>query len=137
MTLQYSLVFAALLAETLSFLVLAFPAFGRAKARLVRWVTRQPAFQPLKTLVLVIWFLILVLFLDALNRSGELEGDWSPSDTGFRRLIVSNPRTQCSIRSPFPMPSKEKPLMVVLWGSKAPRWRTGMQNDSTPNATST
>ncbi|KAI9029347.1 B-cell receptor-associated protein 31-like-domain-containing protein [Hyaloraphidium curvatum] len=69
MTVVYSLAFAVLVAEIVTFVILAAPVLDAQKAKLVRWVTRQPAFQPMKTMLLVIWFLITVLFLDAFNRA--------------------------------------------------------------------
>lgn len=106
MTIQYTLAFAALVSEIAAFFVLAFPAFHHQKARLVRWVTRQPAFQPLKTLLLVIWFLILVLFLDALNRAGE-RMDWFPGLSCFPPVHLT------SVRPSFLFPPPAPPLQVI------------------------
>ena len=73
MTVPYNIAFAALAVEIGALFILMFPWFHSRKAALVKWAKRQPAFGPIKTLFMVIWFLMLVLFMDALNRTGEEE----------------------------------------------------------------
>jgi B-cell receptor-associated protein 31 len=69
MSLQYQIAFLVLVAEIIAFLLLSFPFGRRQIADVVRFVKNHPQLQQLRTVALVIYSLIGLLFLDAVNRA--------------------------------------------------------------------
>ncbi|KXS17634.1 hypothetical protein M427DRAFT_30418 [Gonapodya prolifera JEL478] len=69
MSIQYTLAFVCLVIEVIAFVLLSLPFGHKQKAQAINFVSTSPAFKPVRTLIMVVGFLILILFFDALNRA--------------------------------------------------------------------